>query len=92
MLHTLYGRSLAFDTTYFVEYFALDLIMNDAGDCVGVMAINMEDGTLHRFRCEASTHRRTQHGKERSDHDFFIPPSVGERIPSCVGMPKRCSC
>merc|ERR1719478_416288 len=50
MLHTLYGRSLAFDTSYFIEYFALDLIMNDAGDCVGVMCINMEDGTLHRFR------------------------------------------
>ncbi|CAH0479871.1 unnamed protein product [Peronospora belbahrii] len=49
MLHTLYGRSLAFDTSYFIEYFALDLIMNDAGECVGVMAINMEDGTFHRF-------------------------------------------
>ena len=49
MLHTLYGRSLAFDTTYFIEYFALDLIMQD-GECVGVMALNMEDGTLHRFR------------------------------------------
>lgn len=49
MLHTLYGRSLAFDTSYFIEYFALDLIMNDAGDCVGVMAFNMEDGTFHRF-------------------------------------------
>ena len=40
MLHTLYGRSLAFDTSYFIEYFALDLIMDDQGDCVGVMAIN----------------------------------------------------
>ena len=40
MLHTLYGRSLAFDTTYFVEYFALDLIMQD-GRCVGVTCINM---------------------------------------------------
>ena len=49
MLHTLYGRSLAFDTSYFIEYFALDLIMQD-DRCVGVMAINMEDGTLHRFR------------------------------------------
>jgi succinate dehydrogenase (ubiquinone) flavoprotein subunit len=49
MLHTLYGRSLAFDTSYFIEYFALDLIMNDDGDCVGVIAINMEDGTFHRF-------------------------------------------
>eukprot|EP00948_MAST-09A_sp_MAST-9A-sp1_P001475 g1475.t1 len=52
MLHTLYGRSLAFDTTYFIEYFALDLIMSEDGrDCVGVMAMCMEDGTLHRFNC-----------------------------------------
>lgn len=49
MLHTLYGRSLAFDTSYFVEYFALDLVMHE-GACVGVMAINMEDGSLHCFR------------------------------------------
>jgi succinate dehydrogenase (ubiquinone) flavoprotein subunit len=48
MLHTLYGRSLAFDTTYFIEYFALDLIMQD-DRCVGIMALNMEDGSLHRF-------------------------------------------
>ncbi|KAJ1450477.1 FAD binding domain-containing protein [Pelagophyceae sp. CCMP2097] len=49
MLHTLYGRSLAFDTTYMIEYFALDLIMNDEGACVGVLCMNMEDGTLHRI-------------------------------------------
>jgi len=52
MLHTLYGRSLAFDTTYFIEYFATDLIMNDEGECVGVMALNMEDGTIHRIRAK----------------------------------------
>lgn len=49
MLHTLYGRSLAFDTSYFIEYFALDLIINDDNTCVGVIAMNMEDGTFHRF-------------------------------------------
>lgn len=49
LLHTLYGRSLAFDTSFFIEYFALDLIM-DGDACVGVMALNMEDGTLHRFK------------------------------------------
>lgn len=49
MLHTLYGRSLAFDTSYFIEYFALDLIMDENNDCVGVIAMNMEDGTFHRF-------------------------------------------
>lgn len=53
MLHTLYGRSLAFDTTYFIEYFALDLIMDeDTGACVGVMALNMEDGTIHRIHAK----------------------------------------
>lgn len=52
MLHTLYGRSLAFDTTYFIEYFAMDLIMNDDGECVGVMALNMEDGTIHRIHAK----------------------------------------
>ncbi|KAL7581163.1 hypothetical protein ACA910_005952 [Epithemia clementina (nom. ined.)] len=52
MLHTLYGRSLAFDTTYFIEYFALDLIMNEEGACVGVIALNMEDGTIHRIRAK----------------------------------------
>eukprot|EP01029_Cantina_marsupialis_P024030 TRINITY_DN6086_c0_g1_i2.p1 TRINITY_DN6086_c0_g1~~TRINITY_DN6086_c0_g1_i2.p1 ORF type:complete len:633 (-),score=199.22 TRINITY_DN6086_c0_g1_i2:490-2388(-) len=48
MLHTLYGRSLAFDTDYFIEYFAMDLLMNGE-DCVGVVAMSMEDGTIHRF-------------------------------------------
>eukprot|EP01038_Epipyxis_sp_PR26KG_P008186 gene8186-11074_t len=49
MLHTLYGRSLAFDTTYFIEYFALDLIIQE-GRCVGIICLNMEDGSLHRFK------------------------------------------
>lgn len=49
LLHTLYGRSLAFDTSYFIEYFALDLLMSSSGACVGILAMNMEDGTLHKF-------------------------------------------
>ena len=49
ILHTLYGQSLRHDTNFFIEYFALDLLMQD-GKCVGVLALNMEDGTLHRFR------------------------------------------
>lgn len=52
MLHTLYGRSLAFDTTYFIEYFALDLLMSKEGHCVGVLCLNMEDGTLHRIKAK----------------------------------------
>ncbi|WWD03561.1 succinate dehydrogenase [ubiquinone] flavoprotein subunit 1, mitochondrial [Kwoniella europaea PYCC6329] len=49
ILHTLYGQSLRHNTNFFIEYFALDLLMQD-GECVGVLALNMEDGTLHRFR------------------------------------------
>jgi len=52
LLHTLYGRSLAYNTDYFIEYFALDLIMDDEGVCVGVMALCMEDGTIHRFHAK----------------------------------------
>ena len=48
-MHTLYGQALKHNTTFFVEYFALDLIM-DKGECVGVLALCLEDGTLHRFR------------------------------------------
>jgi succinate dehydrogenase (ubiquinone) flavoprotein subunit len=50
MLHTLFGRSLAYDCTFFVEYFALDLIMDEDGNCRGVIAISIADGTIHRIR------------------------------------------
>jgi succinate dehydrogenase / fumarate reductase flavoprotein subunit len=49
MLHTLYQQSLRYDADFFVEYFALDLIMED-GACRGVIALCMEDGSIHRFR------------------------------------------
>jgi succinate dehydrogenase (ubiquinone) flavoprotein subunit len=48
MLHTLYGQSLKHDTNFFIEYFALDLLMVD-GKCAGVLCLSMEDGTLHRM-------------------------------------------
>jgi len=51
MLHTLYGQSLRYDAEFFIEYFALDLIM-DEGECRGVMALSLEDGTLHRFKAQ----------------------------------------
>uniref|UniRef100_A0A2K5UFQ3 Succinate dehydrogenase [ubiquinone] flavoprotein subunit, mitochondrial n=1 Tax=Macaca fascicularis TaxID=9541 RepID=A0A2K5UFQ3_MACFA len=47
LLHTLYGRSLCYHTSYFVEYFALDLLMED-GECRGVIALCIEDGSIHR--------------------------------------------
>ncbi|HSH62839.1 MAG TPA: succinate dehydrogenase flavoprotein subunit [Methyloceanibacter sp.] len=50
MLHTMYGQALRHSAEFFIEYFALDLIMDDEGRCRGVIALRMEDGTLHRFR------------------------------------------
>ncbi|MEL6868723.1 MAG: succinate dehydrogenase flavoprotein subunit [Pseudomonadota bacterium] len=49
MLHTLYQQSLKHDAEFFIEFFAIDLIMVD-GECRGIVALNMADGTLHRFR------------------------------------------
>ncbi|HVH79687.1 MAG TPA: succinate dehydrogenase flavoprotein subunit, partial [Stellaceae bacterium] len=50
ILHTLYQQSLRNNAEFFVEYFALDLIMDDEGACRGVLAWNLMDGTIHRFR------------------------------------------
>ena len=52
MLHALYQQSLKYDADFYVEYFALDLIMED-GACRGVIAMCMEDGSIHRFRSHA---------------------------------------
>jgi succinate dehydrogenase / fumarate reductase flavoprotein subunit len=49
MLHALYQQSLKYSTDFYIEYFAIDLIMVD-GECRGVIAINMDDGSIHRFR------------------------------------------
>src|SRR6476620_7890189 len=52
MLHALYQQSLKYDADFFIEYFALDLIMED-GACRGVGALCLEDGSIHRFRAHA---------------------------------------
>merc|ERR1719475_12952 len=50
MLHTLFGRALGYDCIFFVEYFGMDLIMDGKDNCLGVMAYNMADGTIHRMK------------------------------------------
>jgi len=52
MLHTLYQQSLRYDADFFIEYFALDLIMED-GECRGLIALCLDDGSIHRFRSSA---------------------------------------
>lgn len=56
MLHALYQQSLKYDADFFIEYFALDLIMDERDgvkQCVGVMAMCLDDGTIHRFRAQS---------------------------------------
>jgi len=50
MLHTLYGQALKNNAEFFIEYFAIDLMMSESGRCLGVVALKMDDGTIHRFR------------------------------------------
>ncbi|MFN5783608.1 MAG: succinate dehydrogenase flavoprotein subunit [Novosphingobium sp.] len=52
MLHALYQQSLKYDADFFIEYFAIDLIMEN-GACRGVIAICLDDGSIHRFRSHA---------------------------------------
>lgn len=52
ILHTLYGQSVRNETEFFIEYFALDLIMDEDGACRGLTAWKLDDGTLHRFRAQ----------------------------------------
>lgn len=52
ILHTLYGQSLRHNAEFYIEYFALDLIMSDDGVCQGVIAWNLDDGTIHRFNAK----------------------------------------
>jgi succinate dehydrogenase / fumarate reductase flavoprotein subunit len=53
ILHTLYQQALAHDATFFIEYFAIDLIFDEDGVCRGVLALDMNEGTMHFFRGQA---------------------------------------
>ncbi len=52
MLHTLYGQALRYSAEFFVEYFAIDLIMDQDGACRGIIALSLEDGSIHQFRAK----------------------------------------
>ncbi|MBX3554598.1 MAG: succinate dehydrogenase flavoprotein subunit, partial [Pseudolabrys sp.] len=54
MLHTMYGQAVRHAAEFFIEFFAIDLIMDDEGRCRGVVALKLDDGTLHRFRAQTT--------------------------------------
>jgi succinate dehydrogenase / fumarate reductase flavoprotein subunit len=69
MLHTMYGQALKHAAEFYVEYFAIDLIM-DEGRCRGVIALNLDDGSIHRFRAQAT---------------ILATGGYGRAYPSCTG-------
>src|ERR1700684_722037 len=54
MLHTMYGQALRHAAEFYIEFFAIDLIMDDQGTCRGVIALKLDDGTLDRFRAQTT--------------------------------------
>ena len=62
ILHTLYGQALKHNTEFFIEYYALDLLMKD-GECKGLIAWNLNDGTIHRFRAHSTIIATGGYGK-----------------------------
>ena len=62
ILHTLYGQALKHNTEFFIEYFALDLLMKN-GECKGLIAWNLNDGTIHRFRSHVTILATGGYGK-----------------------------
>ena len=52
ILHTLYGQAVKERSEFFIEYFAIDLIMDQEGRCRGIVALKLDDGTIHRFRAK----------------------------------------
>ena len=83
MLHTLYQQSLKYDADFFIEYFALDLIM-EGGECRGVIAMCMEDGTIHRFRSHAVVLATGGYGR-----CYFSATSAHTCTGDCGGMVLR---
>jgi succinate dehydrogenase / fumarate reductase, flavoprotein subunit len=87
ILHTLYGQSVRNDAQFYIEYFALDLIMGENGECQGVIAWKLDDGTLHRFRAKMVVLATAAMGALISRRPRLIPaPATAMawwRVPAC---------
>ena len=84
ILHTLYQQALRFDAEFFIEYFALDLIMGEDGECRGVMAWNLDDGTIHRFRAHQTVIATGGYGRA-----YFSCTGAHTQTGDGVGMAAR---
>src|ERR1700761_3954727 len=92
MLHTLYGQCVKHEVNFFIEYFALDLIMDD-GACRGVMAWCLDDGTIHRFRAHKVILATGGHGRAYPSYTRApTPTGAAPAPPPSPGPPPHGSC
>merc|ERR1712086_607577 len=90
ILHTLYGMSLKYDCLFFVEYFALDLLMSDDGKCIGCIAMCMEDGSIHRFAAHSTVIATGGFGRAyQSCTSAHTCTGDGSAMASRVGLPMQ---
>merc|ERR1719158_1241217 len=90
ILHTLYGMALKYDCLFFVEYFALDLIMSDDGKCLGCIAICMEDGSIHRFGAHSTIIATGGYGRAyQSCTSAHTCTGDGSAMASRAGLPMQ---
>ncbi len=67
MLHTMYGQSLKQGAEFYIEYFAIDLLMSDDGQCEGVVAWCLEDGSIHVFNAKMTVLATGGYGRAYSN-------------------------
>jgi len=90
ILHTLYGMALKYDCLFFVEYFALDLIMSDDGRCIGCIAMCMEDGSIHRFGAHSTIIASGGYGRAyQSCTSAHTCTGDGSAMASRAGLPMQ---
>jgi len=90
ILHTLYGMALKYDCLFFVEYFAMDLIMSDDGKCLGVIAMCMEDGSIHRFGAHSTIIATGGYGRAyQSCTSAHTCTGDGSAMASRAGLPMQ---
>merc|ERR1711971_631585 len=90
ILHTLYGMALKYDCLFFVEYFAMDLIMSEDGKCIGCIAMCMEDGSIHRFGAHSTIIATGGFGRAyQSCTSAHTCTGDGSAMVSRVGLPMQ---
>jgi succinate dehydrogenase flavoprotein subunit len=88
ILHTLYGQSLRHGAEFYIEYFAIDLIADPSGACTGVIAWNLDDGTIHRFSAKLVVLATGGYGRAyRSTTSAHICTGDGNGMIARAGLP-----